>query len=242
MKVYLILIFLITSSEAFSKGRNCFSTHIKDAIEKNKHRKSLYAKLTNGRTKVLSNLLINSERITFVLAKAYDQRAKKYQQKNLPILCLDYIDMNLTPAFSSHLDYPDLRYSEIPKINIKEVKKELKKSLKRNYEEVLVTSERLIEEYKNSGHYNCMVVHVLESIRRAAFLAPHYILSAKMKELNSPKRIISSNIKLQINSLGIWYYLDRKASEFQEEGVRILCQDIPKIDLPTSMEVDSIYN
>ncbi|ATH06929.1 hypothetical protein BIY24_02950 [Halobacteriovorax marinus] len=241
MKFLILSFLMLLSSPVLSKEYNCFSKHISEAISKNKERRDLYAKMTNGESKSLSNLLINAERASFVVAKIYDWRVKYFQRNGLPLLCLDYIDMDLTPNFSAVLDYPNLKYDEIRNIDISKVRKKLKKSLKVGYLELEEELEHLIDVNRNTGHYNCMFVHVLESIRRSAHLATHYIDSAREKGLRSPKKIIDKNIKLQINSLGIWYSLDKKASKFQEQGVQILCRDVPKIELPTSLEIDSIY-
>ena len=82
---------------SLASNSNCFSTHIREAINKNIDRKSLYSKMTGGKSKFLSNLLITSEKATFVLAKVYDRRAREFQRSGIPILCLDYVDMDLTP-------------------------------------------------------------------------------------------------------------------------------------------------
>lgn len=241
MKVVILLSTLILSLSISSKEFNCFSKHIKEAILKNKERKKVYSKMTNGESEKLSSFLINTERITYLVAKTYDWRARKFQKNDLPILCLDYIDMDLTPSLSQDLNVPDREYRDIEKIDTSKVKEILRASLKISFYDLQRVTENLIHKNFNSGHYNCMFIHVLESIRRSASLAPHYIEAAEKREVSSPYNLIIKNIKLQINSLGLWYLMDKKASVFQEKGVQILCQDVPKIPLPTQQEIDSIY-
>ena len=240
MKIQLVLTFLMISNIALGANSNCFSTHIKEAINKNIDRKPLYSKMTGGKSKFLSNLLITSEKATFVLAKIYDKRARDFQKGGVPILCLDYVDMDLTPEFSSVLDIPQLAYDELPKIDVKRIRKKLLKSLEKSFKEVGIDSEEALDQTRGTGHYNCMLTHVLESINRAALLAPHYEKAAADKNLKSPKKLLEKNIKIQIKSLGLWAYIDKKAAKFQEKGLKVICQDVPKINPPTEEEIDSI--
>lgn len=240
MKIQLALIFLMITNMSLAANSNCFSTHIREAINKNIDRKSLYSKMTGGKSKFLSNLLITSEKATFVLAKVYDRRAREFQRSGIPILCLDYVDMDLTPEFSSVLDIPQLKYNELSKIDVKSIRRSLLNSLEKSFDEVENESKEFLKQTRNTGHYNCMLTHVLESINRAALLAPHYEKAAADKQLKSPKKLLEKNLKIQIRSLGLWAYIDKKAAKFQEKGIRIICQDVPKINPPTPQEIDSI--
>lgn len=79
---------------------------------------------------------------------------------------------------------------------------------------------------------NCMVKHILESIRRIATLAPQCDLLAKQKNIISPlflsRTVLRSHIMLLDESAKIDFY----ATPLQAEALPIVCQDVPTFPGP----------
>jgi hypothetical protein len=233
MKLIVFLLFSISLSVFAQPSKDCATIHLHDAIKLNKKRKPLYAELTDGKSKKISNKLINLEWISIALMTPLDKLSRKYQKKGIPILCEDFIDMELTPEFSSEPKVPGYTYSSVPKVNVKSIKKKLKASLKVGLNEFIHDLETELHKLESYPHYNCLTRHLFESLIRSAHLVRPYREAAKREGLKDPKRLLYKNLKLQMFSLGFFYTLDRKAAGVQEEGVPILCQDVPPIEIST---------
>jgi hypothetical protein len=55
-------------------------------------------------------------------------------------------------------------------------------------------------------------------------------MKAKINNLDDPKPLLVSFIKIQLHSLGWAYSLDKRAFEIQNKyGVPLFCQDVPVI-------------
>ncbi|MBI5203189.1 MAG: hypothetical protein HY925_16480 [Elusimicrobia bacterium] len=77
--------------------------------------------------------------------------------------------------------------------------------------------------------YFCMTRHILESVRRAARLAPLHDTASRAKGLESPYGVSRQFIKTQLLSLSQAWTLDEWAVPVQAKGVPILCRDVPPI-------------
>lgn len=243
-KILICSLFLMSFNlSAKIEPSKCIKKHLVDAIKINKKRKPKYKSLTDGKSKKLSNSLIFSERLSLIYATVFDFKARKYQRRGIPLFCLDFIDMKEIPSFQENSSLPEYSYESVEKINTSEIIDKIKRSLKKDGFFGVQRALRLeLQKLESEKKYNCLAKHVLESIQRSAYLAPHYIAASKIVGLKSPERILRKNIKIQASSLKGFHELDKLAGEFQEKGVSILCNDIPHIPVPSSEVIDSIYS
>ncbi len=238
MRAIIALIIFTVNSIAHAGG---FYTHIRDAIQLNKKRTQFYSTLTNGKSKIISKGLITLEYATIPISKYYDFIARKYNQAGIPLLELDFIDMKYAPEFSEEKRFPERMYSSIRRPEISLITKELKRALKADdYEQIIQISSQEISALEENRSYNCLTRHFLESVRRSAALLPYYIKASKQKGLSSPQRIVKQVIKLQLNSLILVHQLDIKAAPIQQQGVAIICQDIPHIPMPSEQQIEQL--
>ena len=221
-------LFLTTSQMSFAgENLHCFKQHLVDAIKINNIRKPLYSKLTNGKSKSISNNLVALEKLLLLPSKYFDKKAILFQENQIPFLCTDLISMDLTPPFSSEINPPDYSPEEI-KLNIEEFKKLLNKKEYSTLESMLLIQ---LKEVEKIPHFYCLTRHLLESIIRTIRLMPIYIETAENKGIKSPEKLISQYLELHLIGLNIFKKLDVKAIPIQKMGVPILCQDVPPISI-----------
>jgi hypothetical protein len=228
---FLIFILFFIQVPAFAVQERCISTHLVDAMKLNKKRKELYAQMSNGESKNISNQLIRLEKLSLLFTYNLDRKAKKYQRSGVELLCLDFVDMKETPEFSSELVIPRIEYSKVPKINIKELKKSLYSALKKDFSLFSKILEDEIEKLSDYPSYNCMARHLFESLNRSVHLVSYYESESLKRGLKSPRNILMKNLKLQIFSLSLFHKLDKRAGKIQQRGVPIICNDVPAIPL-----------
>ncbi len=238
-----IIISLVLSISTLAEGltNNCLSIHIDDAIAMNSKRRELYSQMTNGESAFTSNYLINAERLAYPVSKAFDKKARKYQNAGIPLLCLDAIDMSETPAFSYQRVQPRTSYKDAYIPSIRNLNSRVKNAMIKNYFSAMRILDEEVHKMEEDIHYNCLTRHFIESIRRTMFLTPYYIISAKKKGLESPRKLLESFIETQLQTLYLTKSIDKSAANIQEAGTPIICQDVPVIPLPTDEEIRSFY-
>ena len=80
-------------------SQNSFRKHLIDAITVNKTRKPIYAAMTKGRSRPLSNFLIWNEYLILPIAWYFDIWARKFNQQGIGIISKDFISMaSVQPA------------------------------------------------------------------------------------------------------------------------------------------------
>nr|BFD68228.1 hypothetical protein HAGR004_32500 [Bdellovibrio sp. HAGR004] len=215
--------------------RPCLSEHIREAMDLNQERKSLYARLSNGKSKIVSDKLIWMERKLVVAVPFADAWAAPYQAAGIPILCQDFISMSETPKFQArHPDGKDsLHNYRRPDVEgIKDRLLELYKA--KAYGTLAHFADAQIKELDQKPRYNCMVKHILESIRRMAALTP--VHAAKSKALNKVSSEYLSRIVLRSHILLLQESaeIDAAAAPLQADALPIVCQDVPYIPWPSS--------
>ncbi len=231
----LATILLIQSSLA----SECFIEHLDNAISNNRQRRLQYAKLTNGKSRKVSNQLIFAEKIAKLYGKTLRNKLAPYRKAGIPILCLDFIEMSKAPKLMSYDSQHELSYAEVEKVNIKEIKKDLKSRLENEeFTSIVDYVEQELTKVEKYSRYNCMVKHVLESVARSSFLVPHYVNHAKIKNLKSPLKLLKSYLKYNINALSFSHLIDKRAVSLQEKGISILCGDVPEIPLRLDYEME----
>jgi len=211
----------------------CITHHIKEAMELNKERREKYSLLTNGKSKILSNFLIATEKLSLLPVKLQELKALPFNKKGINILCKEVISMKNVPSFQSKVSlkkFPKLR--EFRRLKVGGLVKGLYDAYKKK--DFKLASNLLRKEMKRldsfPGMY-CMHRHVVESILRTSNYGP--IHQAKAKSLNIPIKDvgkISWNFILsQILTFPLAYQIDKLAFPFQQKGIPIICQDVPFI-------------
>lgn len=219
---------------AESQSESCFRTHLKDAIEINRERRTAYSRLSDGESVALSNGLILIEKLLLIPARKYDRLDRQYQEFFKSPFCEALIDMSETPAFQKEKDYPTKAFKEIDHKQFKKFRRNLKKLAK---EENLLGIEKQVEQFMNSPemqntYFYCMLRHYLESILRTTLLIPIMQEKAKQHNLPDPKEMMLSFIRLQIYGLSQGKNYDEMAVPIQEQGIRLFCNDVPHIPKP----------
>ncbi|MGK0367033.1 MAG: hypothetical protein ACI9QD_000166 [Thermoproteota archaeon] len=236
IKVLFIILLLSKTVTALATElqKNCFTIHLKEAIKQNKVRKKLYNKLTQNKSRRLSNLLIRSETFTLAYAKTSDLRARKFQKLGIPILCDDFVSMDLTPDFGSLMGKRKPLKENFYKVNIKTLKKKLKRTLKnKGLKSFSHQVESILHVLAKEPKLNCMLRHVLESVLRSSNMAVRYDEYASLHNLKSPLKFSKKMIKGQFTFLNTIHKIDVLALPIQLKGIPIICQDVPPI-LPYS--------
>ncbi|MFT6069148.1 MAG: hypothetical protein ACJAT2_000375 [Bacteriovoracaceae bacterium] len=232
MRNLVILFSLIISFSALGEELNrCFYDHVKDAIELNKIRKPLYAKATNGESLKISRYLILWERFIILKSLKYDRKAAKFKRKGIPVMCEDFVDMALTPEFiidTTQIPRPYL-ISKSPKA--KEIKSRLKASLQEGFNSFKKQTENEIQRLEFNSSYDCLLRHLLESLRRTGDLAPRYLKRTQGKQKKKLNKLLTKYLKLQIFGISQAIFIDKKARSLQSTGVPILCNDVPHVEL-----------
>ncbi|MFG1593371.1 hypothetical protein [Halobacteriovorax sp. CON-3] len=233
-----ILAFLVLLAQE-SMAMECFKEHLDAAISSNRNRREIYSDHTNTKSKKISNSLIFAEKISLIYAKLLNPSLEKYRRAGIPILCLDFIEMSKAPNIPSEFSIPNYKYQDIDSVDIKGLRSEISKRLKtEDYLGIVEFIEEEVSNKKKYSQYNCMVRHVLESLGRSAFLTPYYIEHASNLGLKSPKKLLNKYLRRNIFALKYSHSLDKKAASLQEEGISILCGDVPHIPIRLDYEME----
>lgn len=218
------------SFSGFTKSydKNCFREHILESIAINKERKFAYSQLTNGRTDRIFNLLIGSEYLSLVPARYYDMRAAQFQKKGMSLFCHEFMSMNRVSEFD-----PEKRI--IPSAPREPFdwgfhKKRLGRAIeKRNVEMVKAAAITALEILFKQPEYHCMSRHIVESIYRFAYFIPLRQQEAKSLGAKSPDDLMWDVTRLHLLGMGGSYEIDEWSGPIQEEGIPVLCSEIPDL-------------
>ncbi|ASD62768.1 hypothetical protein [Bdellovibrio bacteriovorus] len=213
--------------------RPCLSEHIHEALVLNKERKPLYMNLSDGKSKAVSDKLIWMERKLSVAVPFADAWAAPYQAAGIPILCQDFISMSETPKFQAqNPEGPDsLHNYRRPDIaGIKSRLLELYKA--KAYQQLAEYADKQIVDLDQKPRYNCMVKHILESVRRMAALTPVHAQKSKAKNKVSSEFLSRTVLRSHIMLLDDSAEIDEVAAPLQAAGLPIVCQDVPYIPWP----------
>jgi len=214
-----------------------FKRHLQEAINLNTERMPLYSELTNGDSLRYSKKLISDERMALWWAWIFDRVGDKYQAKGVPFMKAEFVEMSLVPEFSNC--YPsNINYQiALQKVEIKNFSSQLKNEIKKDkFESIIQTCNEFLDDLHKQPHVYCMLRHVIESLRRIAYLIP--VHQKKCDQLNLSFPIIYSVILLKIHRLvlGRSKELDEAIAPIQIAGVPFLFQDLPPIDLGLEWE------
>jgi hypothetical protein len=205
----------------------CFLTHMEEAIAINEERKPLYAALTDDESLKVSNALIRNERLARPVAVVFDMRARSFQAAGIDIICDEFVSMELTPAFEAQSDVPSAAFEKTSGYGLAW---RLSTTFMRNgYAGLTSAVEEELAALAPTPEYHCMVRHILESILRAANLAPLHVREAELLGMDSPAAISRDFIAAQIATIPAAAGIDEDAAPIQARGIPIVCQDVPPI-------------
>jgi hypothetical protein len=208
----------------------CFETHIRDAIEVNRQRLPLYSRLTNGESEKVSKKFILNQHLVLPITWYVDWRARTFQQKGIPIVCLDMVSMRLAPTFRERSEVDPQPLSEFHTPDVKKIRQMARTAyLKGSFEEVSRVISKEVRRLQAIPTYHCMLRHMLESALRCSNLAPRYIEKAKQSRMKSPADLSWFLIRLHLMALGGCAKLDALAAPLQAQGIPIIGQDVPPI-------------
>jgi hypothetical protein len=235
---YLLLVTLsLGSSTLFASPaapEHCFTKHLSDATQLNTERRPLYEARSNGKSVPLSELLMASERIGLLTAAPLEALEWPLRADGINVLCEDLVPMSLTPAFPSTLT-PPTEQSYDPAATESVHQDLLSAWHDGGYPQLLRTSEDWLRNLEGAGPYHCMVHHLLESVARAAALAPGQVERADVHGKGVlATAIIHAFIYEQIEFIQLGRHFDNMAAPLQAEGLPIICGDVPPISVPTT--------
>lgn len=209
----------------------CFLAHVVEAMALNTARKPMYAALSGGSSLSLSERLIALERATMPIARAMDARAAVFQKRGIPVMCAEFVPM--TGAGEPEFHLPLLPPPAPGELNGLDMAFRLAGARARGrYEAMAREANTIIAELARHPDYACMTRHLLESVRRAATLAPTHVATARQLgfRFRTPEPLSRVFLALQVDALPAAAQLDLDAAQTQALGTPIFCRDLPPID------------
>ncbi len=208
----------------------CFQRHLREAIQLNRERLPLYSRLTQGASERISRRLIWSERLALPVAWYVDRRASRYLRAGIPLVCDEFVSMELTPGFRARSPAAPQPLTAFRAADTRDLRRAVRGSYRESgfpgVSAVLEAELRLLEE---APTYHCMLRHLLESALRIANLAPIQAARAEALGMDSPEGLSWLLLRLHLLTLADAARLDRIAAPLQAEGIPIICQDVPPI-------------
>lgn len=210
-----------------------FERHVAEAIQSNLARRPYYRKQAGWAAWVLSVILVMSERLTIPLARRFDRQALPFQEKGIPILANDFVEMSEIRPKESPPHYQgeaDRKLRREVKSLLRKTKKTSLAALSRgNYsivqEELAVALSKLESIYEMEEVHFAMTRHLIESAGIAALHVPSYIRASSGEASELCRRFV----KLQVRVIDRAIFLDMLAQQCHSNGVGILVNDMPDI-------------
>lgn len=206
-------------------------THVTEASALDQVRRPLYAAITEGKSKEISDRLIAFADVSVAAAAVIDLWAATYQTAGISVICDDLMPISNTPGFVEKSSFDPAPLSDFKPLKIHEIEKQFRAAYKNgSYAALVERTRQHVEGLQRNPSYHCMVKHILSSILRAANLAPRQIQEAQQAGFAvSPSGLIWSFIDVQLLSLGSVEAIDELSAPLQARGVPIVCQDLPEI-------------
>lgn len=210
-------------------GADCFQRHLREAISLNERRRPTYARWSDGASRGVSDRLIEQERLALDVAWLVDRRARRFQEAGIPIGCVEFVSMSLTPPLGDDPSRPPARAQDrAPSAD--SVRRVLVDAYGvGGFAVVARSADALLERLEEAPAYDCMLRHLVESIWRVAWLAPQHAGAARAAGLPSTVGLSELYLRLNLAALEDAAVLDRAARPLQEAGIPILCRDVPPI-------------
>lgn len=162
-----------------------------------------------------------------------DLWARPFQKAGVLIVCEDVIDMAFTPEFRRQNPQGRIPQNSYRRVLVEVVKTKLNEKLKReDFQGMAWLADQYVQQLEKQPRFNCLVRHMLESVRRTALLAPRHEAAAQRKGLSSPRALSKLILKSHLNLLNESAVIDILAAPLQADGLMIVCQDVPHIPKP----------
>ena len=212
---------------------DCFVSHMREARRMNMERKPVYAELSDRRSLVISNQLIQSESLGLATAWSFEQLTRPLRRQGIHIFCDDLVGMSSTPRMSDLLHEPT-DPSQFDPMLAQQARGRLTEAFRgQNYQRLGTVATEIVDELRETPRFHCMARHLTESIARAALLAEGHIQKAhEVGKGWMAQGIINNYIHMQIAAFSVAGRLDAEAMPLQAEGLGIICDDVPPIPLP----------
>jgi len=209
---------------------NYMTQHLLEAIEINKERQPLYAKLTGKKSLKISRTLLFTEELSLISSYPLDTIAKYWQKRNVPVMVHEFIPMDQTPSFKESFDSDKDIFDKLPKLNTQLIQKDATKLYTdKNYQGLFDYLDKMISEMQEYPKHYCMIRHILESIRRGAYLTQLHIKRANELKVRSPEKFCRYVLYNQIVIIHFSKLIDKWAHPIQKDGIPMVYQDVPYI-------------
>jgi hypothetical protein len=210
---------------------HCLSQHLKDAIRLNHSRFDKYSNLTHGESERISRRLMRFEKLGLLPAAFIDLQSRPLQKKGIPIICDELVSMSTVPEFSEQGPVPADPIELFHPINAHEIAQSIRDAYHaEGFDGVRRASQEWLRVTNQTPTYHCLVRHFLDSVVRAANLAPIHIEQSKpANESRASARLSWEFIEMQLFGLAEMEKIDELAAPLQAQGIPILCQDVPQI-------------
>jgi hypothetical protein len=204
-----------------------FERHVREAISVNRARAPVYAALSGGRSRVISEPLIAVERLIGPLARAFDRRAIPYHEAGVPLLELAFVPMDGLPP-AERVTPPALAPDRDER-----ARGAMNSAIRRSVDraallDLLPLLDRALE-CLTSESVDALRRHLLESIRRLATIAAPMERLAAAASLPSPEHELRALARWHGRALPLGDHLDDLARPLQRCGIPILVHDLPRI-------------
>jgi hypothetical protein len=209
--------------------------HLSDAIKLNRNRLTLYSNLTQGKSESLSRRLIAAEMFSLPAALILDGLTHPYRKMGILIGDAEYVDMKEAPEFQPRYPFEPEPLNAFIKSDLNQCSDALRKELKNaneaaDFKKIKNIAVTELTKFEHLKAYHCMVKHILESIARAAHLAPIHHESAINAGQPSTLKLSKWIIWGHLPALSPASDLDADLAPIQATGVPMLWQDVPKIE------------
>jgi hypothetical protein len=230
MRAWILFLFIVGLSSAHAE-ENCLSRHLKNASVLNESRRAFYSELTQGLSEPISDRLIAFEKLALLPSAVLDGWASPFQSFGVPVLCDELISMSEVSPFAAQSPVPPDPISRFRPMRTDQVASSVREAYRvGGFSEVSRVAQEWVDVTKRTPSYHCLLRHFLESIVRAANLAPIHVTEAESLGLPVSSMGLSwAFIELQLAGLQEMENLDELAAPIQATGVPLLCQDVPVI-------------
>jgi len=211
-----------------------FHQHLVDAIRVNTSRKPFYAKITNGRSKILSNLLIISEYLLLPTAHYYGVKARSFNAQGIGIVDSDFASMadvlppETPPKYRNVASKDSLKglYSTLKQFKVEA----LRDARQADFIAIAKKAEQVLTYIKSAeesaaAHY-AMSTHLVESIGISALHSVIYAKQSQQKTVPLSTRLLKSQLGA-ISPLIVM--AEKKIQSMHQLGAGIIVNEAPHI-------------
>lgn len=211
-----------------------FYQHLVDAINVNRTRKPIYAKMTGGKSRIISNLLIASEYFLLPTAHYYGAKARPFNEQGIGLVDYDFASMADILPPETPPKYTNIASRDSLKQLYTALQQYKNESLKRCHEGDFITiaanTKQLLAiiksaEESDSAHY-AMSTHLTESIGISALHSVIYAKQSQNKTVPLSKRLI----KTQLSAISpLITMAEKKIQSMHQLGAGIIVNEAPHI-------------